>query len=214
MNRGLLELLVDLYEVDEIIAKKQAKRLKSEDFYSAVDTLEQTLGYDIASQIISRGRVLSHIAVDFDDYMNMVREVSGKLGYVGPLEVPLFDSIESLKKYTHDSSERVNISKIDLAKYRLFHEDNEQSKKYLSELIDEGEVSCGISEHWAKKNKSNGVRGCAIAKKIGHEINRLFDDLGLSRPRFNINYGQRSIEIDDDTADVLRQVRDAIYNSD
>ena len=109
-----------------------------------------------------------------------------------------------------DKKGNINISNLDLSHYKILHVDNPQSKQYLWKLINEGYLSFGISEHWKKSKKDNGARGAAIAKSIGHEINRLFDDLWLPRPVYRVNFGQRSIEIDDDTAEVLRQIREIV----
>lgn len=209
----LLEELVELFDVDEDLARLESNRIRSEDFDECFTSLESRFGFNFASEIVRRGRILNHIGRDFRDYMNLAIEVHNRIGHLGIEHARIFENYSSLQNYlTGEITEGLDFSSINLANYRILHHDNSQSVQYLDNLIQNRYLSFGISEHWAKSNSVNGPRGAAIAKRIGFEINRIFDDLGLPRPSFDVNFGQRSIEIDEETAEILRLSRNEAYS--
>ena len=104
-----------------------------------------------------------------------------------------------------------DISQIDISQYQTFHRSNSNAERWLSTLIDTGKLTVGGHEHWSSGSKERGARGGSIVKKMRYNIISIFSDLGLGRPKVDINYATRTLEISEEVSEVLGDIRDQVY---
>nr|MBA4404833.1 hypothetical protein [Nanoarchaeum sp.] len=191
--------------------KASAASIPEDRFCEAFDELEILLGgpevgFDLALDVVHQGDVLNYNGVKLEEYLGLARLVAGKLNYQTE-QTGIFYSIESLRSYLSEKKERgLDFSKLKLARYRLL-QDHPQSIRYLDVLIKSGELTIGDSEHWTM-HKADGPRGGQICKSLGEQINWVYDDLELPRPRFKINHGQKKIIVNEETRGLLGQIKE------
>ena len=210
---SLTDLLTDL-GMEEEKAKEYSVRWDETDFDNLFVQLECLVGFDNAVKIISEGSVLDYRNGHLDTYMNMVRLVSGQMSNrVSEENIGIFYSLDSLNSHVDGSSEedRIDLSGVNLGFYRILHRGNEQSVGYLNQLIEDGCIAFSETEHWNTSSKSSGPRAAKIGININSQLKRLFGELGLDEPRINLNYGQRSIEVDEYTSRMLKRIRSEAY---
>ncbi len=104
----------------------------------------------------------------------------------------------------------IDISKLNLPQYHTLHRGDSAAERRLQSLVESGEVQVGRSEHWYGRSEK-GARGKNILKRIGYDLERIFSELGLPRPKFRYNFGQNTIRIPEETRQLLGQIRDEAY---
>ena len=215
IDKGLEELLTSTFEINPQRAEKAAQNLTLDEFYQNFTRLEHLIGFDGATEVVQRGKFLDYRNSHFETYFQLGTNVRARMDSSLPIPIGAFYSIESLKKYLGIKEERmveIDNSKLNVALYRILHEDNPQSKAYITSLIEKGEVIVGRDEHWNKSSNPNGPRGLNILRKIAYDITMVFSDLGIGKPELDINHGQMKLTITDpSTREYLRKIRDIAY---
>ena len=59
--------------------------------------------------------------------------------------------------------------------------------------------------------KLSGAKGLHILTNVSQQISRVYDAIGKKRPNYNVNGGQLSLMIKNDTRETLRVLRDEAY---
>lgn len=205
---AIAELLMEL-GIDQ--TKASAASIPEDRFYNAFNELECLLGgpevgFDLALDVVDQGDVLNYNGVRLEEYLGLARLVAGKLNYQTE-QTEIFYSVESLRSYLNGKKEEgLDFSKLKLARYRLL-QDHSQSVRYLDVLIKSGELIIGNNEHWTM-HQADGPRGGQICKSLREQINWVYDDLGLLRPKVNINHGQKKIIVSEETRELLGQIKE------
>ena len=213
-NVELTNLLTSVFEVDQKRAEEVARSLTVETFDSNFSRLEAIIGFDNAAFVVKEGRFLGYRNNEIENYFKLAHDVSAKIDHSLPIPVQIFYSIESLHEFLRSKQEgkvAIDVSRLNISKYRLLHPDNEQSKKYLNTLIEDGHITVETNERW-NKSLNKGVRAVDIVRKIAYELTMVFNDLDIGRPWYNLNNGQMKLIITHPTTrEYLKEIRDKVY---
>jgi hypothetical protein len=212
----LVEYLTRSYDTDFMKARSIARRMTFANFAEAYDTLSALIGEDYASQVVEKGKFLDYRNGTMEEYHALAREAVGRIEEVTEDVSRAFYSIPRLKAflYPQDNGTTVTVdcSNLELADCKILHKDNPQSRMYLDTLIEEGELSVGIHEHWCKaRNNNAGPRGLNIIRKMTYQLALAFSQVGYKRLEYDINHGQCTLKISDNTRKRLRTLRASAY---
>ena len=217
-------LLSEIFQMPKKKASEGAKILTLYEFETNYRRLEDIIGYGAARDVVQNGDFTYYRNNQLEDYLQLARQAHIKLEDAKrlkthiPIPHNLFYSIQSVRKFLGLSNgeskvDSTKLDSLDISRYLILHRDNEKSAKYLDSLIRHGYVNILHHEHWVKAPKHKGSRGRHILKKIAFELVCIFHDLGLSRPKYKINYGQDQLMVYGNTIQFLRQIRDKVYAS-
>lgn len=126
---SLVEILTELFEVSEEKAREVFIPIR--DFEDKLSQLECFVGFDTALDILQNGEFLRYCTFGFNDYINLVRQASGKMNY-DVRDSSVFYSVDALNQYLNPSIESENIfGLIKMHKYKLLADSSEQSRGYF-----------------------------------------------------------------------------------
>ncbi len=205
------EFLMEMFGIE----KRRAETVEEDEFLRNFSQLESLFDSDTVEEIVKSGKVIDYSGTFFSQYLSLAREVVGKMGNtVDNSKIPVYYSIETLKSYLEGpKEEKIDFSGVEFFRYHLFDPENEQSSGYLAALIDDGKVQVGSREHWRRTGrKLKGAKGFHILTNITAQISRVCDSIGVSRPNYNVNGGQLSLTIKDETRELLGVIREAAYD--
>jgi hypothetical protein len=209
MDKDLYELLIGIFEIDEQTAKSIAEKNSLSRFENRFQRLESILG-DTAYRVVSEGEVFSYSKAFFDEYYMLALRMLSDHPDIGA-NVHLFLSISNIKRFYGHEEDTLEID-ADLTKHRLFVKGDDQTEQYLDCLIRDGSLTFGDYEHWSKSG-TTGARGSNIAKSIAFQLNCAFSDCYPGyKPRINVNFGQRRVEIDEESQEKLAEMRTLAYS--
>ena len=218
-------VLREIFNMTKKKASERARILTLNEFETNYRRLEDIIGYDAASEVVQNGDFIDYRNSQLEDYLQLARQAHTKLEEDAkrlnrhiPILHNLFYSVQSLKEFLGLSNgelkvDSTKLDSLDISRYLILHRDNEKSAKYLDSLIKDGYVNVQHNEHWVKASKHKGSRGRHILEKIAFELACIFHDLGLSRPKYKINYGQHQLMVYGNTIQLLRQIRNKVYAS-
>lgn len=222
----LTELLVEIFEVPIEKAKIAAKVKSLEDISRQIKDLESYVGENTAYAIIKNGEFITYTNGQLKEYKALLQEavttLKDQFSHDGNLNIQFANklySIETLKEFLSkkdEITEQMMIDKDKLLRYRIFNPTNESSRKYLSSLIDTGELEVGRFEFWTKygnQKSADTAMGTSILKKMAFELSLAFRESGYDDPKIILNHANRKLTIAAENIDTLRILRDHAYNS-
>ncbi|MBI2656505.1 hypothetical protein HYX03_02095 [Candidatus Woesearchaeota archaeon] len=223
LDKNLEDLLRSIFRVPEKRAKEVSEILTLAKFQENFDRLEGILDFDTIFEVVKHGSFLDYTNSQFEEYLHLARTVYNRiekdaksLGILVTISPKFFYSIESLKAFLGiEIEDKIEIppsklENLNVGKYKILHKGDEKSREYLKSLIESGYVVVGRHDHW-HKSKHKGARGRHILEEISFQLILLFNELGLSRPQYELMYGQSQLMVYGKTRELLREIRDKVY---
>ena len=193
-----LELLVNLFDMPKERAEAFAG-MPSLELSRRFDYLSQTLGTELAAEIIRVGTVLAYDRSDFFAYAGLAAKALTK--GIAPSE---YGSIALLRAALEPKTPFTNFVP---GKYRLLR-DIEPPRKYLNSLIKNRYFRVGEWERWNIGGGESGPQAFSILDVARKEINMMFRELHLPNPCCVLYSGQIELRVTSEASSHLRSIRD------
>ena len=203
-------MLVEIFDVSYARACRATKVFTLEEFSKNLEQLETIVSPKNAALIVKNSKFLEYSNSTLESYLKLAIVAAHKLSNITADNVPLFYSITSLAEVVEPKQQVCcgELRQFNVRQYMFLHSDNEQSVRYINDLIETCVLQVGREEHWCKSENCGGARGRDILKRIKRDLTHIFSDAGLSEPECRINHGQHKLIISEETRQNLRKVVD------